>query len=73
MFVEVRYRRENGLVKPELSLSPLKILRLKSAVACYIAKHSSCGTKDVRVDLCAVTGSPQGCYRFNLIKGVVEF
>jgi putative endonuclease len=71
-FVEVRYRREGGLVSALESLDRRKAGRLRLAVRSYISSYAKETFPDrpIRVDLCVITDREPG---YRLLKGVIEF
>ncbi len=76
-FVEVRYRRPGSLVTPAESLEIRKIKRLKLAIRDFLSASRrilghSFRHDGMRVDLCAVSGSPESP-TFQLIKDIIEF
>ncbi|HHY68927.1 MAG TPA: YraN family protein [Bacillota bacterium] len=75
-FIEVRYRKNGGLVTPEESVSHDKIRRIKLTVRDYLGRFSTkwLTYAGIRIDLCAVTdNSSAGGFDFELLKGIVQF
>lgn len=71
-FVEVRYRREGGLVSALESLDRKKAGKLRLAVRSYTSLHVKDISPDtpLRIDLCVITDGEPG---YRLLKGVLEF
>jgi len=60
VFVEVRYRSEQGMVSPEESITPTKIKRLKRAIETYLVSPSffllGLHPNGIRIDLVGFEG-----------------
>lgn len=72
IFVEVRYRRQGGLVSAIESVDKKKAQRLRLAVRSYLSehRHDLLEGQALRVDLCVIRdGQPA----YELLKGIIDF
>lgn len=81
VFIEVRYRRKNSMVKPEESIDKRKMRKLMLAIRDFLGKNPV-PCSGMRVDLCSVSaahepapqdGSDSIQFTFNLIKDILSF
>ena len=72
IFVEVRYRRQGGLVSATESVDKTKARRLRLTVRSYLSDHiySRLAGQPLRVDLCVIKDGQPG---YELLKGIIEF
>jgi len=90
VFVEVRYRRQGSLVSPQESIDRAKVAKIKFAIRDFLGRYAPIkdgASRNIRVDLCAISGSRAGdqerykreeeerslVLKFHLIKDIMEF
>ncbi|MFP8967120.1 YraN family protein [Pokkaliibacter sp. CJK22405] len=71
VFVEVRFRKRDGLVSPSESIDPRKQRRLINAATAYLQKHRQWQHHFSRFDILSMTQNSEG-YEYQWLKNALS-